>query len=45
MLERQRGPFSGPFEWQLVEGAGHFLRREKPAGVNRLLLGWLRAEA
>jgi pimeloyl-ACP methyl ester carboxylesterase len=45
MLAGQRGLFSGPFEWQIVEGAGHFLHREKPAEVNRLLLGWLLAEA
>lgn len=41
MLEPQRRWFSGEYDWHTVEGAGHFLHREKPAEVNRLILDWL----
>jgi len=42
MLPAQREFFTGPYEWTTVEGAGHFMHREKPEEVNRLVLGWLR---
>jgi pimeloyl-ACP methyl ester carboxylesterase len=42
MLEPGRAYFSGDYEWTTVEGAGHFLHREKPDVVNRLILDWLR---
>ena len=41
LLDRQRDRFTGEYEWTLVEGAGHFLHRERPAEVNRLILDWL----
>jgi pimeloyl-ACP methyl ester carboxylesterase len=41
MLPGQREFFTGPYEWTTVEGAGHFLHREKPDAVNRLVLDWL----
>lgn len=41
MLPRQADLFAGPYEWDLVEGAGHFLHREKPAQVNADLIDWL----
>ena len=41
MLEGSRGEFSGVYEWTTVEGAGHFLHREKPEAVNALILDWL----
>lgn len=42
MLPAQAEFFTGPYEWHVVEGAGHFLHREQPAAVNRLILDWLR---
>lgn len=41
MLEGSRREFSGVYEWITVEGAGHFLHREKPEAVNALILDWL----
>lgn len=41
MLPGQGEFFTGPYEWTTVEGAGHFLHREKPEEVNRLVLDWL----
>jgi pimeloyl-ACP methyl ester carboxylesterase len=43
MLEEQRSLFTGPYEWAVVEGGGHFLHREQPTEVNRQILEWLRA--
>jgi pimeloyl-ACP methyl ester carboxylesterase len=33
--------FAAEYRFELVAGAGHFLHREKPAEVNRLVLDWL----
>jgi pimeloyl-ACP methyl ester carboxylesterase len=41
LLAQQRTRFAGAYEWRVVEGAGHFLHREKPAEVNALILDWL----
>ena len=41
MLAGQGEFFTGPYEWTTVEGAGHFMHREKPDEVNRLILDWL----
>jgi pimeloyl-ACP methyl ester carboxylesterase len=35
--------FTGEYRFELVAGAGHFLHREKPAEVTRLVLDWLGA--
>lgn len=40
MLEDQRRYFAGEYDWGIVEGAGHFLHRERPTAVNALLLDW-----
>ena len=44
MLPRQADLFTGPYEWGVVEGAGHFLHREKPGQVNADLIDWLARE-
>lgn len=44
MLPRQQDLFSGDYDWQIVEGAGHFLHREQPQAVNALILEWLRRD-
>jgi pimeloyl-ACP methyl ester carboxylesterase len=41
MLPGQRDFFTGPYDWTTVPGAGHFLHREQPDEVNRLVLEWL----
>ena len=44
MLEAGRKYFTAAYEWTTVEGAGHFLHREKPDAVNALILDWLRLD-
>jgi pimeloyl-ACP methyl ester carboxylesterase len=39
-----QGPyFSGGYAYREVPKSGHFLHREQPTAVNRLLLDWLGA--
>ena len=33
--------FGGEYRFELVAGAGHFLHREQPTQVTRLVLDWL----
>jgi pimeloyl-ACP methyl ester carboxylesterase len=42
MLEQQRDLFTGPYEWATIDGAGHFLQRERPEETNQRMLEWLR---
>ena len=44
LLEKQRDLFSGTYQWSIIDGAGHFLHREKPNDVNRELLSWLKPD-
>jgi len=43
LMTDQGAYFKGEYQFALVDGAGHFLHREKPADVNRRILDWLAA--
>ena len=43
--EQERSHFEGPYRRQLIPGAAHFVHREQPDELNRLLLDWLRSDA
>ena len=43
LMHDQAQYFCGEYSYQVVTGAGHFLHREKPAEVTRLMLDWLGA--
>jgi pimeloyl-ACP methyl ester carboxylesterase len=42
LMRLQAGCFGGPYAYQEVPNAGHFLQREQSAAVNALLLDWLK---
>lgn len=42
LMARQGRHFAGEYRYEEVAGAGHFLQREQPEHVNRLLLEWLK---
>jgi pimeloyl-ACP methyl ester carboxylesterase len=39
--EGQEVNFTGPYRREIVDGAGHFVQRERPEETSRLLLEWL----
>ncbi|GAC1543470.1 MAG: alpha/beta hydrolase [Ramlibacter sp.] len=41
LMTSQGQYFTGDYRYRSVAGAGHFLHREKPAQVTRLILDWL----
>jgi pimeloyl-ACP methyl ester carboxylesterase len=41
MLPRQRDLLAGSYEWGIVEGAGHFVHREKPVEASAAILDCL----
>ena len=41
LMTDQAQYFSGDYRFHLVSGAGHFLHREQPAEVTRLVIDWL----
>ena len=43
LMHNQSQYFCGEYRYQEVAGAGHFLHREKPGEVTRLMLDWLGA--
>lgn len=43
LMTDQGRHFAGEYRYETVAGAGHFLQREQPAAVTRLVLDWLAA--
>jgi pimeloyl-ACP methyl ester carboxylesterase len=41
LMGDQARHFTGEYRFELVRGSGHFLHREQPAAVTRLIIDWL----
>jgi pimeloyl-ACP methyl ester carboxylesterase len=44
LSEGEETNFTGPYRREIVEGAAHFVQRERPEEVTRLLLDWIADE-
>lgn len=42
VLAAQKQFFSGDYDYRIVPSCGHFLHREKPDEINRLIINWLK---
>jgi pimeloyl-ACP methyl ester carboxylesterase len=40
VMQDQARYFAGPYRFELVPGSGHFLQREQPQAVTKLVLDW-----
>ena len=40
VMQDQGRHFAGPYRFELVPGASHFLQREQPQAVTKLVLDW-----
>ena len=40
VMRGQARHFAGPYRFELVPGSGHFLQREQPQAVTKLVLDW-----
>jgi pimeloyl-ACP methyl ester carboxylesterase len=43
LSEGEEASFTGPYRREIVDGAGHFVQRERPEETTRLLLEWFAA--
>jgi pimeloyl-ACP methyl ester carboxylesterase len=44
LMQGQARHFAGPYRFGLVPGSSHFLHREKPQAVTKLILDWFARE-
>jgi len=40
VMQDQARHFAGPYRFELVPGSSHFLQREQPQAVTKLVLDW-----
>ena len=40
VMQGQARHFAGPYRFELVPGSSHFLQREQPQAVSKLVLDW-----
>ena len=44
VMQDQARHFAGPYRFELVPGSSHFLQREQPQAVTKLVLDWFARE-